>query len=119
VVDDEPEIRNSMQGMIKHLGYETEIASNGLEGLEKYRSIKPDAVLMDINMPEMGGVASIEEILKYDPAANISIFSGYNQEAVDYLSPNAKAAIKHFVSKPIGLEALSVLLAEMLKKDIS
>jgi hypothetical protein len=47
------------------------------------------------------------------------IFSGYNQEAVDFLSPNAKAAIKHFVSKPIGLEALSVLLAEMLKKDIS
>jgi hypothetical protein len=53
------------------------------------------------------------------PAIAISIFSGYNQEAVDYLSPNAKAAIKHFVSKPIGLEALSVLLAEMLKKDIS
>jgi len=116
VVDDEPEIRNAMQGMMQHLGYKTEMASNGIEGLEKYCSIKPDAVLMDINMPEMGGVACIEEILKSDPAANISIFSGYNQEAVDYLSPNARAAIKHFVSKPIGLEALSVLLAEMLKK---
>ena len=66
----------------------------------------------------MDGVASIEEILTYDPAANISIFFGYNQEAVDNLSPNAKAAINNFVPKPIGLEALSVLRAKMLGKDI-
>jgi two-component system cell cycle sensor histidine kinase/response regulator CckA len=119
VVDDEPEIRNAMQGLLKSLGYRTEFASSGIEGLEKYRSIKPDAVLMDINMPEMDGVASIEEIFKHDPAANISIFSGYNQEAVDNLSPNAKAAINDFIPKPIGLEALSVLLAKMLGKDTS
>jgi len=116
VVDDEPEIRNAMEGLLQHLKYRTEFASSGIEGLEKYRSIQPDAVLMDINMPDMDGVSSIEEIFKYDPAANISIFSGYNQEAVDNLSPNAKAAIKDFIRKPIGLEALSALLAKMLKK---
>jgi CheY-like chemotaxis protein len=116
VVDDEPEILNAMQGLLKYLGYRVEFASSGIEGLEKYRSKKPDAVLMDINMPEMDGVASIEEILRYDPKANISIFSGYNQEAVDNLSPNARAAIKNFVPKPVGLEDLSALLAKMLKK---
>jgi len=116
VVDDEPEVRFAMQRMLRHLGYRAEFASNGIEGLEKYRSKKPDAVLMDINMPEMDGVASIEEILKYDPNAKISIFSGYNQEAVDNLSPTAKAAIKDFISKPVGLEDLSSLLAKMLRK---
>ncbi len=116
VVDDEPEIRSAMEGLLKYLKYRTEFASSGIEGLEKYRSIQPDAVLMDINMPDMDGVSSIEEILKYDPAANISIFSGYNQEAVDNLSPDAKAAIKDFIPKPIGLEALSALLAKMLEK---
>jgi PAS domain S-box-containing protein len=116
VVDDEPEIRNAMDGLLKYLGYRSDFASSGIEGLEKYRQIKPDAVLMDINMPDMDGISSIEEILKYDPAANISIFSGYNQEAVDDLSPNAKAAIKDFVSKPISLEDLSALLVKMLKK---
>ncbi len=119
VVDDEPEILNAMRGLLKYLGYRAEFASNGIEGLEKYRSNKPDAVLMDINMPEMDGVASIEEILNHDPDANISIFSGYNQEAVDNLSPNAKAAIKDFIPKPIGLEDLSALLAKMLEKDSS
>jgi len=116
VVDDEPEIRNAMDGLLKHLKYRTEFASSGIEGLEKYRSSQPDAVLMDINMPDMDGVSSIEEIFKYDPAANISIFSGYNQEAVDNLSPKAKAAIKDFIPKPISLEALSALLAKMLQK---
>jgi PAS domain S-box-containing protein len=116
VVDDEPEIRKAMEGLLKYLGYRTDFASSGIEGLEKYRQIKPDAVLMDINMPDMDGISSIEEILNYDPAANISIFSGYNQESVDNLSPKAKAAIKDFVSKPIGLEDLSALLEKMLKK---
>jgi len=116
VVDDEPEIRNAMEGLLEYLKYRTEFASSGIEGLEKYRSIQPDAVLMDINMPDMDGVSSIEEIFKYDPAANISIFSGYNQDTVDNLSPKAKAAIKDFIPKPIGLEALSALLAKMLKK---
>ena len=116
VVDDEPEIRKAMEGLLKYLGYRTDFASSGIEGLEKYRTFKPDAVLMDLNMPDMDGVSSIEEILKHDPSANISIFSGYNQEAVDNLSANAKAAIKDFVSKPIGLEDLSSLLERMLKK---
>ena len=116
VVDDEPEIRNAMEGLLEYLKYRTEFASSGIEGLEKYRSIQPDAVLMDINMPDMDGVSSIEEIFKYDPAANISIFSGYNQDTVDNLSPKAKAAIKDFIPKPIGLEALSAVLAKMLKK---
>jgi CheY-like chemotaxis protein len=119
VVDDEPEIRNAMQGLLKYLGYRAEFASNGIEGLEKYRSKKPDAVLMDMNMPVMGGVACIEEILNHDPGANISIFSGYNQDAADNLSPDARAAIKDFLPKPIGLEALSALLAKMLKKENS
>ena len=116
VVDDEPEICYAMQGLLEHLGYRIEFASSGKEGLEKYRSKKPDAVLMDINMPEMDGAASIEAILDYDSEANISIFSGYNQEAVESLSPKAKAALKNFVPKPIGLEALSALLAKMLGK---
>jgi two-component system cell cycle sensor histidine kinase/response regulator CckA len=116
VVDDEPEIRYSMKGLLAHLGYRTEFASNGTEGLQQYRRKKPDAVLMDINMPEMGGVACIEEILNFDPDANIAVFTGYNPDVLENLSPEAKTAIKEFVSKPISLEALSVLLAGMLKK---
>jgi signal transduction histidine kinase/ActR/RegA family two-component response regulator len=117
VVDDEPEILSAMKGLLKHLGYRTEFAANGSEGLDIYRREKPDAVLMDINMPQMDGVAGIEEILRLDADANIAVFSGYDQEIVENLSPAARKAIKDFVPKPVGLEDLSALLAKMLQKQ--
>jgi signal transduction histidine kinase/DNA-binding response OmpR family regulator len=117
VVDDEPEILNAMQDLLKYLGYRPELAANGKKGLEKYRSKNPDAVLMDINMPEMNGIACIEKILNYDPKANISIFSGYEEEGVEGMSQRAKDAIKDYLAKPVGLEALSALLAKMMKEN--
>jgi PleD family two-component response regulator len=52
VVDDEPEIQIAMKELLEYLGYKTEFASNGTEGLDKYKSCKPEGVLMDINMAE-------------------------------------------------------------------
>jgi CheY-like chemotaxis protein len=117
VVDDEPEILNAMQDLLEYLGYRPELAENGKRGLEKYRSKNPDVVLMDINMPEMNGITCIEKILNYDPKANISIFSGYEEEGVEGMSQRAKDAIKDYLAKPVGLEALSVVLAKMLKEN--
>ena len=116
VVDDEPEIRGTLKGLLKHLGYRTEVAANGAEALDIYQRKKPHAVLMDINMPEMDGVACIEELLNLDADANIAVFSGYAQDVVENLSPRARQAVKGFVPKPVGLEELSVLLANMLKR---
>jgi len=83
--------------------------------LKKYMQLRPDAVLMDINMPEMDGVACIEELLNRDPQANISIISGYEMEGINGLSKHTKDCIKDYLAKPIGLGDLSVLLAKMLK----
>ncbi len=117
VVDDEPEILNAMEGLLDYLGYQPEFAASGKEGLQKYKQVKPDAVLMDINMPEMDGVACIEEIFRYDPDANISIISGYEAEGIDGLSQKSKKSIKTYRAKPLGLGDLSDLLAEMLREQ--
>jgi CheY-like chemotaxis protein len=116
VVDDERDIRSSVSALIEYLGYRAETAADGKEGLAKFRSQKPDAVLMDINMPAMDGVTCIEEIFKFDPKANISLFTGYNRDIVEELSPKARASIKGYIPKPISLEALSQLLAKALGK---
>jgi two-component system cell cycle sensor histidine kinase/response regulator CckA len=113
VVDDEPEILNAIEGLLNYLGYRPELASSGKEGLEKYMQSNPDAVLMDINMPEMDGVSCIEEILNYDPAANIAIISGYEEEGIDGLSKEVRKFIKAYRAKPLGLSDLSELLAGM------
>jgi len=115
VVDDEPEILNAMEGLLDYLGYRPQFASSGKEGLEKYMQCHPGAVLMDINMPKMDGVACIEEILNHDPAANIAIISGYEEEGIEGLSTEVRKLIKDYRTKPLGLSDLSELLAKMFK----
>jgi len=106
-----------MEGLLDYLGYRPELASSGKDGLEKYIQYNPDAVLMDINMPQMDGVACIEAILNHDPAANISIISGYEEEGINGLSEAVKKSVKGFRVKPLGLSDLSKLLAGMFKES--
>jgi CheY-like chemotaxis protein len=114
VVDDEPQILNAMNELLQYLGYKPEFASSGTEGLEKFKACKPDAVLMDINMPEMDGIACIEEIFNYDPGAKISIISGYELDGINGMGPKAQKLIHDYLPKPVGLSDLSALLAKML-----
>jgi len=116
VVDDEPEILNAMNELLVYLGYKPEFARSGTEGLEMYKNCKPDAVLMDINMPEMDGISCIEEIIKFDPEANISIMSGYELEGIKGLSQRAQDSVIDYMPKPLGLGDLSILLARMLQE---
>jgi YesN/AraC family two-component response regulator len=64
----------------------------------------------------MDGVACIEELLNYDPDANISIISGYEMEGINGLSKQTSDCIKDYLAKPVGLGDLSALLAKMLKE---
>jgi PAS domain S-box-containing protein len=115
VVDDETEILKALEGLLLSLGYQAVLASSGKEGLQKYQNTRPDAVLMDINLPEMDGITCIGEILNHDPNAKISIISGYEQNAVNGLNSRIKENIKGYLVKPIDIADLSVLLAGMLK----
>jgi two-component system, cell cycle sensor histidine kinase and response regulator CckA len=115
VVDDEPEILRALEGLLLSLGYHPALAGSGKEGLQQYRNIRPDAVLMDINLPEMDGITCISEMLNFDPNAKISIISGYEQNAVNGLNNFVKEKIKGYLVKPVDMADLSALLAEMLK----
>src|ERR1700687_3945229 len=62
VVDDEPQIRRIMRTTLTGAGYEIDDAKTGEEGLQKVRDFRPDLVLLDINMPGMGGLATCRAI---------------------------------------------------------
>src|SRR5438067_997463 len=69
VVDDAAFMRVRAAKVLQDSGHEVEQAENGLEAVKKYAEWRPDAVLMDITMPEMDGLAALKEIKKIDPAA--------------------------------------------------
>jgi len=55
VVDDEPDFCSIVQGQLEKEGFEVDVAYNGVEGLEKVYANPPDAIVLDVMMPEMDG----------------------------------------------------------------
>jgi len=105
VVDDTSFMRRMASDFLKKHGH-TVIgeAVNGMEGIQKYKELQPDIVLMDLNMPEMSGIEAIKEILKINPEAAILVCSASNQqeEIFDALDAGAKG----YLTKPFKSDHL-------------
>jgi CheY-like chemotaxis protein len=115
VVDDEPNVVAYLETLLQDNGYDTVSAANGLEGMEKVRSEKPDLVTLDISMPEESGIRFYRDI-KADPdLAGIPIVivtgvTGYGYKPEDFqkfISSRKKIPPPDgFVPKPIDRDEL-------------
>ena len=90
-------------------------ASNGREGVERALELRPDVVLMDVEMPLMDGVAATREIVSQLPGTRVVILSGSAVEA-HLLGAHTAGAVAH-VRKPDAVEHLPIVLAG-LAQDI-
>ena len=106
IVDDIPETRDNIK---KLLFFEKDIeiigtASNGREGVELAIKLNPDVVLMDINMPEMDGIAASEAISAQTPHIQVVMMSV--QGEADYLRRSMLAGAREFLIKPFSGDEL-------------
>lgn len=106
IVDDIAETRDNVK---KLLYFENDVeivgtASNGREGVEVALKMQPDIVLMDINMPEMDGIAASEAISAKAP--NIQVVMMSVQGEADYLRRSMLAGAREFLIKPFSGEEL-------------
>lgn len=91
------------------------IASDGLEGFEKFEQFKPDVVITDISMPKMDGLELIEYIHNVSPHLPVIIMTSYNTSENILESINQGAYT--YLQKPIEIEELQIALL-MATKDI-
>lgn len=73
IVDDEPDFREIFKIKLSAGGMRVETAVNGKEGIEKAKQLKPDLVLMDVNMPIMDGAHALIELQKNPETKNIKV----------------------------------------------
>ncbi|MBE9543557.1 MAG: response regulator [Proteobacteria bacterium] len=108
VVDDEPDFCSIVQGQLEKEGFEVEIAYNGIEGLEKVHANPPDAIVLDVMMPEMDGYEVCKKLKADEKYADIPVVlltavashvtstryshqDGMSTEADDYIAKPASA----------------------------
>lgn len=82
LVDDAAFMRTRCAKLLQDAGYEVVEAENGKDAVEKYQQHRPDAVLMDVTMPEMDGIAALKEIRRGDPTAKITMLTAVGQQDV-------------------------------------
>jgi len=113
VIDDEPQIRRIMRTTLITAGYQVDDAKTAEEGLTKVREFRPDLVLLDINMPGMGGLAACRE-LRADQNVAIIMLTVHNTEAAKVEALDAGA--DDFVAKPFSTPELLARIRAALRR---
>jgi two-component system KDP operon response regulator KdpE len=113
VVDDEPQIRRIMRTTLTGAGYEVDDAKTGEEAIEKLRDYHPDLVLLDMNMPGMGGLAACREI-RACSGAGIIMLTVRNTEKDKVAALDAGA--DDFVNKPFSTPELLARIRASLRR---
>ncbi|MFH0894678.1 MAG: response regulator transcription factor [Bacteroidota bacterium] len=116
IVDDEPDILEFLQYNLQKEGYETSIASNGKEALDKAAQFKPQMIILDVMMPEMDGVEACKELRK-NPLFNETVILFLTARGEDYSQIAAfDAGADDYITKPIRLRVLISKIKAILRR---
>jgi len=113
VVDDEPQIRRVMRATLSAQGYVISEVKTGEEALESVRRQRPDLVLLDVNMPGMGGIEACREIRRMSDAPIIMLtVRNAERDKVSALDAGAD----DYVVKPFSIEELLARIRAALRR---
>ena len=113
IVDDSLFMRDHLTKLLGAHGYDTVQAENGLEAVKTYRASRPDAVLMDITMPEMNGMDALVEIRQLDSRAKVIMLTALDQQLV--VARAVHMGAKEFLVKPVPPTRLLLALQKVLR----
>lgn len=113
VVDDAVFMRNMIRDIFTGGGFEVVgEAANGLEAIEKYKTLEPDLVTMDIVMPFKSGIEATREIIYTDGDAIIVMCSALGQESL--VMEAIEAGASDFIVKPFKEEEVLAIVRKVL-----
>ncbi|UCE72143.1 MAG: sigma-54-dependent Fis family transcriptional regulator [Nitrospiraceae bacterium] len=122
VIDDEELIIRSLKQHLEQEGYEVLTAGDGEEGLEKFLTESPDLIILDLNMPGMSGMETLESMKKVKKDVTVIIITAHGD--IETAVSAIKLGASDFVEKPFELDRMSIMVKKsmetvQLKKEVT
>ncbi|MCC5466601.1 sigma 54-interacting transcriptional regulator [Pelosinus baikalensis] len=108
VVDDEDSVRKLLTAVLKREGYHVESAVDGQDAIEKCATVKPHAILMDIRMPVMDGIAAFKEMKKIHRGVTVILMTAF--AAVETAIEAIKLGAFDYLIKPFDIDEVTLLV---------
>ncbi len=122
IVDDDPVFLKATRAVLESKDYQVVSASDGQEGCQKAREIKPDLIIMDIIMPMRDGFSACEQ-LKQDPELSgipILVMTSFSEKGKETNIPTSAGfglEAEDYADKPINPQELLARVEKLLKKN--
>lgn len=114
IIDDERAIRKTLGEILSYEGYKIEEASDGEEGLRKFKEKAFDVVLCDIKMPKLDGIEFLDKARESNPDVPIIMISGHG--TIETAVEAVKKGAFDYISKPPDLNRLLITLRNAMDK---
>jgi DNA-binding NtrC family response regulator len=117
LVDDESTVRFGMREFLRTKGYEVDEADSCASAEERFRNAPPDAAVLDHNLPDGTALELLPRLRQIDPSVPLAVLTGHG--SIDLAVEAIKQGAEQFLTKPVELPALLVLLERMVKRHRS
>src|ERR671936_1764237 len=114
VIDDEEIMREILETLLTREGYEVRLASSGAEGLEIARALPIDVALVDIMMPGLDGIATLDELKRIDEDLAVIIITAY--ASVESAISAMKAGAFDYITKPFKNDEVLVVIRNAMER---
>ena len=115
IIDDEPEIRESLEQMLKLEGYQPALASTAQEGLRKAEESIFDVVLLDISLPDLSGLEVLKSIKRDSPDTGVIMITAYDSGQAAFQA--SKEGAHSYITKPWDNERVLLEIRNTLDKS--
>ncbi|HET6514368.1 MAG TPA: HD domain-containing phosphohydrolase [Thermodesulfovibrionales bacterium] len=113
IVDDDPVVRGVLSDILSSIGgFGTDVAVDGLEGIEKVKNNYYDVVFTDLTMPRLNGMDLLKETKRLDPTLPIIVITGFT--TIDNAINAMKEGARDFITKPFNVERVTSTAARIL-----
>lgn len=113
VIDDEPTVLRFVERFARDLHFNVVCHSGGRRALDQVSQVRPDVVLVDLQMPEINGLEILRSVREIDPACAVVLITGH--ATVDSAMEAVRSGALDYLTKPLNLERLGELLTTVQK----